>query len=441
MLNRRTLIGATAAAASLGVLPALAQPLIVTSDTVLMPRSGSAPRIVIAGGGWGGLTAARHLREQVPEAEVIVVERNPFFWSCPISNKWLAGLVDSSFLMHDTLALSKRHGYGFVRADITGIDRGTKRIRTSLGSIDYDFLVVAGGIRDAWERWFGEDRQAAEYTRRAYGSAYVTGGEHISVKQRIQNFQGGTFVMTLPPPPHRCPPSPYERACMAAWTFKTRGIPAKIVILDPKPNIMPIGAGFRYAFEELYPDIITHVPNAGIRSVDPFNRRISTEAGDFDFDDGILMPPHHAADLVWEAGLIDANAEGPARNWAAIHPTLIHARDDEDTYVIGDAMGAVSPQFGFYPKSAHVANAFGGIVATYLAQRIRGEEVKVVLPDNLCYMMVNGDPQEAIAVQFDYEIGPEGIIRQTQIDVDIRSPDLVEENFRWAARMYGDFLV
>jgi len=45
--------------------------------------------VVIAGGGWGGLSAARHPREQAPNAEVVVLERNPFFWSCPISNKWL----------------------------------------------------------------------------------------------------------------------------------------------------------------------------------------------------------------------------------------------------------------------------------------------------------------------------------------------------------------
>lgn len=104
-------------------------------------------------------------------------------------------------------------------------------------------------------------------------------------------------------------------------------------------------------------------------------------------------------------------------------------------------MGAVSKQFGHYPKAGHVANYFGKIVATYISQRIAGKEVKVLLPDNLCYMLVNGDPREAIAVQFDYEILPDGTIKQTQIDTDIRTPALLEEDFRWAKRMYDDFLV
>lgn len=119
---------------------------------------------------------------------------------------------------------------------------------------------------------------------------------------------------------------------------------------------------------------------------------------------------------------------------------MLHAKSDQDVYVIGDSMGAVSKQFGHYPKSGHVANYMGKIAATYIAQRIAGKDVKPMLPDNLCYMLVNGDPREAISVQFDYEILPDGTIKQTQIDVDIRSPDLLEEDFKWAKRMYDDFL-
>jgi len=55
-------------------------------------------------------------------------------------------------------------------------------------------------------------------------------------------------------------------------------------------------------------------------------------------------------------------------------------------------------------------------------------------------MMVSGEPKEAISVQFDYEIMPDGTISQKQIDIDIRSADLVEEDHKWAQRMYGDFL-
>ncbi len=440
MLNRRDFLGASAGALTVAAAaPAFAQPAVVTGASELMSK-GKEPRVVIAGGGWGGLTAARYLREQSPNVEVVVLERNPVFWSCPISNKWLIDVVNSDYLMHDMFAPARKYGYHLIQTEITGIERDKKIVRTTRGSISYDYLIIAGGIRNAYDVWYGNDLKAIEQTRQAFPSAYIPNSEHLALKNKVRNFKGGTLVMTLPPPPHRCPPSPYERACIMAWHFKTNKIPAKIVILDPKPRVMPIGEGFKAAFKELYPDIIQHVPNAAVKEVDPFNKQIKTAAGDFKFDDAILMPPHQASELVWQADLIGKNPEGKPTGWADIHPTLLHAKADQDVYVIGDSMGPVSKQFGHYPKSGHVANFVGKIAATYISQRIAGKELKVMLPDNLCYMLVNASPREAISVQFDYELLPDGTIKQTQIDVDIRSPDLLEEDFKWARRMYDDFL-
>lgn len=443
MLNRRTFITATAASAaaiSTSGGTALAAPIAVNSTTMLKPR-GKKPRIVIAGGGWGGLSTARHLHAQGVDAEVVVLERNPIFWSLPMSNKWLIDVLNTDYLLHDMIGPSKKYGYELVQTQVTGVERDKKIVRTAHGQIDYDYLVVAGGIRNGYDAWFGNDEKAIEFTRRAYPSGYTADAEHVAIKNKIHNFKGGTMVMTLPPPPHRCPPSPYERACVMAWYFKKNKIPAKIVILDPKPRIMPIGGGFKAAFEELYPDIIQHIPNAKVKEVDPFNKKIVTTAAEVKFDDAILMPPHQAADMVWNADLIGKTPDGKPTTWAEIHPTMLHAKEDPNVYLVGDVMGAVSKQFGYYPKSAHVANYVGKIVAIYLGQRIKGQEVKTLLPDNLCYMMVSGEPKEAISVQFDYEIMPDGTISQKQIDIDIRSADLVEEDHKWAQRMYGDFLV
>ena len=61
--TRRYILKAGAATAALGASTRIpAQPLIMTPASELVPRSGKR-RVVIAGGGWGGLTAARHIRE------------------------------------------------------------------------------------------------------------------------------------------------------------------------------------------------------------------------------------------------------------------------------------------------------------------------------------------------------------------------------------------
>lgn len=442
-MNRRNfLLTAPTLAVGAATLPAtaLTAPAAIHNTTQLLPRRGKGPRVVICGGGWAGMTAARYVREYVPESDVVLLERNPTFWSGPMSNKWLVDFVDTDFVNHDMHHAANKYGYTLVNTNVVGFDRDKKTVRTAHGSVDYDFLILSGGIRNAYDAWFGDDAEAARYTRVQYPNAYEPNAEMLSLKSKVHNFKGGTIVMNLPPPPHRCPPSPYERACLMAWYYKTHNIPAKIIILDPKPMVAPIGEGYRAAFRELYPDIITHVPNAAIREVDPYNKHIKTAVGDFEFDDAILMPPHQSADMVWHAGLIGTTPDGKPTGWADIDPHFFTSRADEDVYVVGDAMGAVSEQFGHYPKSAHVANALGKIVAKNIAQRVAGQDVVPVLPDNLCYMMVNGDPQEEISVEFEYEVDSNGTILQTQIDMDVRTHDLVALDFAWIKGRFDDFL-
>ena len=101
-----------------------------------------------------------------------------------------------------------------------------------------------------------------------------------------------------------------------------------------------------------------------MQEVDPFAKRIKTTAGELKFDEAILMPPHQAADMVWHAGLIGKDATtGKPTGWADMHQRLFHANGDDSVYFVGDLMGAISPQFGHYPKSGHVANYIGRIVA------------------------------------------------------------------------------
>ena len=419
---------------------ALAAPAVITRDSRILPREGKGPRIVICGGGWGGLTAARYLRELIPQADVVLLERNASFWSGPMSNKWLVDIVNTDFVNRDMLRPANRYGYKLLQTEVIGFERDQKLVRTAHGLIEYDFLILSGGIRNAYDAWFGNDQRAIDYTRTHFPSAYIPNQEMLALKQKLQDFKGGTMVMTLPPPPHRCPPSPYERACLIAWHITKHKIPGKVLILDPKPKIAPIGVGYKQAFEELYPDIITHVPNARVQEVDPFNKRIKTAAGDFQFDDAILMPPHQAADMVWHAGLIGKDAAGKPTGWADMHPRLYHAHGDDRVYFVGDLMGPISDQFGHYPKSGHVANYVGKIVARNIAQRVAGQEVTPLLPDNLCYMMVNGDPQEEISVKFEYEVDPTCKVIQTQIDMDVRTSDLVKEDFAWIQGKFHDFL-
>ena len=438
--NRRRFL---AAGTALGATSALAQPtsplpfLINLQSAPLLPKA-KGKRVVVCGGGWGGVSAAKHLRLVDPMLDVVLLERNPVFFSCPMSNKWLVDVVDTNFLTFSYLPVAEKYGYTFIQTEVTAFERDRKRVVTAQGWLDYDYLVVGAGIRYNYEAWFGNDRKAADYTKAMFPAAYIPNAEHFKLKQNIQNVTGGDLVLNLPPPPHRCPPSPYERACLIAGLFKERKIKGRIIILDPKDSPRPITGGFQEAFENLYKDQIVYVPKAVISEVDPFNRKIRTAAGDFTFDHSILMAPHQAGDMAWKAGVIGRNEEGKPTGWAGVDPLFLNLKDDPDTYVIGDAVGVVSPLFRFYPKAGHVANAHAKIVAKYIAERVKGHEPKYALPDNLCFMMVNTEPREDIAVRFKYWLNDKGQIVQDQDDDNLRRAEVVTEDFAWAGRMYED---
>ena len=225
--SRRHFLGlGVALGASFGVRATLAERL---------PRS-RGPRVVVVGGGWGGLTAARHLRELAPQLDVVLVEKGAVFRSLPLSNKWLVGLAPQAGRSQHFAATARRYGYQFVQAEAIAIDRERRHVVTSDGIIDYDWLVLAVGIRYDYAPWFGDDRRSAEQVRKSYPAGFVA-DELDALRQKVTDFKGGDFLMTIPPGPYRCPPAPYERAVMIAWLFKQKGIKGKLILVDHGPGM------------------------------------------------------------------------------------------------------------------------------------------------------------------------------------------------------------
>ena len=186
----------------------------------------SAPRVVIVGGGWGGLAAARQLRLLAPSLDVLLIERQGEFRSLPLSNRWLVGLADAQGLVRDYREVASRHGYRFMQDEVLAIDRERRQVTTRSQTLDYDWLILAAGIREDFSAWYGDDTEAMRHTRQAFSSGFTGGGDLLRLKARLDSFAGGDLVMTIPPMPYRCPPAPYERACMIASLIKRRNLKA-----------------------------------------------------------------------------------------------------------------------------------------------------------------------------------------------------------------------
>ncbi len=401
-------------------------------EAILPPPKGN--RVVICGGGWAGLTVAKYLKKENPSIDVVLIEKRPNFFSCPISNPWLADLVNLDFLSHDYNQPASKYGYRFINAPVIAIERDKRRVYTPHGYIEYNYLVLAPGIRYNYSAWFKDDKEMARYAQINYPPAFIPGSEHIALKRKIHEFEEGDFIITIPPGAYRCPPAPYERACMIAEVFKRNKVNGRVIILDPKEDIAPKGPGFRAAYEQVYLGIVEYVPKASIKEVDPVNKIVKTTAGDFKFADANLIPLHQAGELVWMADLIAKDKEGKPTGWADQDPLTFQAKVDPNVFLVGDVIGGVP-----YPKSGHMGNSQGKIVAKIIASRIAGKEWKLQLPDNTCYSMVNGSPQEAIVINvtYDYDDKEKKIVPKPKT-INERSDALAKATYEWARAIYRD---
>ncbi len=175
-LDRRSflkLVGAGAGAVGAVGLPMIGQ------AAELMPKSGK--RVVVVGGGYGGTIAAKYIRMMDKNIEVVLIERNDHFVSCPFSNLYLGGLLpDLSTLTIKYDKLAANHGVKVVQAEVTGVDPAAKSVTTSKGTIAYDRLVVAPGIDFRLDEMKG------------YDAAAMDGGKRMQVFRRV------TFPLIMP---------------------------------------------------------------------------------------------------------------------------------------------------------------------------------------------------------------------------------------------------
>ena len=89
-------------------------------------------RVVVVGGGFGGATAAKYIRLWDPAIEVVMVERETQFTSCPMSNLVLAGFNQIGEIQQGYDGL-RRQGVRVVNDEVTAVDAGRKSVRLARG--------------------------------------------------------------------------------------------------------------------------------------------------------------------------------------------------------------------------------------------------------------------------------------------------------------------
>ena len=111
-------------------------------------------RIVIIGGGFGGLELARRLRKA--NYQVVVIDKNNYHQFQPLFYQVAtSGLGPSSIIFPFRKNFQKVRNFHFRLAEVDAVDTKAKQVKTSIGDIDYDHLVIAAG---AGNNFFGNEQ-------------------------------------------------------------------------------------------------------------------------------------------------------------------------------------------------------------------------------------------------------------------------------------------
>ena len=345
----------------------------------------SKARVVVIGGGFGGATAAKYIRLWDPSIDVVLVERESAFTSCPISNLVLAGFTSMQEISHGYDAL-KRHGVQVVRDEAVAIDAAKKTVRLARGGdIAYERLVVSPGI----DFNFGEI-QGYE-TAMAAGRvlhAWKAGTQTVELRRQLEQMRdGGVYVLSIPLTPYRCPPGPYERASVIADYFKRVKPRSKVLVLDANPDITSKAGLFKAAWKDLYGGIIEYRGNSRAVGIDAATQTVKLEVEDVKGDVLNVVPPHGAGEIARKAGLITTN-----NRWCDVDWRSMESKAVPGIHLLGDATLSAPAM----PKSASMANNHGKVAAAAIVEILNGRRPAPVQILNTCYSFVS--QKEAIRV-------------------------------------------
>lgn len=350
-------------------------------------------RIVILGGGFGGITAALELRRAVGhEHTVTLIDRRSTF-VMGLRKLWV--LTGRGTLAEGTRPLSalKAKGIELRQGTVTRVDVASRSIIADAGTIAYDYLVIALGAEPRPDLVPGFSPAVFNL----YDAADV---ERLAA--RVKTFTNGRVAIGILGVPYKCPPAPYEAAMLLADYFETRGIrrSVQIAAFTPQPMSLPVvgAAGCAQVEGQLASHGIAFTPGRKIERLE--GATAISGGGSVEADLFIGVPPHRPPAVIKSLGL---QMQG---EWLFTDPGTMRASDPR-VYAVGDVTEISLANKMPLPKAGLFAESQAKVASAHIAAEITGKRSDAAFDGRgYCYIEVGGGRAAKVQGHFTAPGGP-----------------------------------
>ena len=379
------------------------------SGTPASPKA----RVIVIGGGMAGATVAKYLRLWGDAVEVTLIERATAYTSCIMSSLVLTGQRTMSSLQFNYDALRNTYGVKTVLGDVVAVDPVAAKVTLASGQVlTADRIVMAPGIEF--------DGVPGLTDANAMPHAWKAGPQTALLAQQLAAMPAsGQVVLTIPKAPYRCPPGPYERACLLADWIRQRKPQGKLIVLDGNPDFVTERDNFSRAFFDLHGNVIEYRTNVVIDSVDQASKTLFTNTGAVRGDVVNLIPTQRAGNLIAAAGL--ANATNG--RFAGVNVLDYSSTIAPKVHIIGDSSATTQP------KAGHIANQEAKVCADALVRIFAGGSPDPApVTNSACFSTITMTQASWLHALFQYD--PATATMQSVVSATGASTGWDSENFK-----------
>jgi sulfide:quinone oxidoreductase len=348
-------------------------------------------RVVILGGGFGGIATAVALRARLdPADEVVLVERRPTFVMGLRKNWGL--LFEGALAQGERPLVQLRHrGIEVVEGTIEAIEPAAPAAMVEGRRLEGDALVVALGAEREPDRIPGFREHAINVYDR---------DDSDRGREAIAAFTGGRILIGIFGAPYPCPPAPFELALLLRERFEERGVAADLSVFSPLPMSLPIIGRAGCGVFELQLEFagIEFLRERQATSVGPRSVTFA-DGSEVPFDLLLGVAPHRVPGVVAASGLTGGAP------WVKVDPRTLETLFP-GVYAIGDVTAIPLPNGQMLPKAGAFAHAEGEVVAARIADTFAGRESSAVFAaEGTCFLETGGGTASMVTGRF-YEDPP-----------------------------------